>query len=283
MGAWVRTLCAPTFTHLGGVVLDLPPPVAEVAIDADVWLPASSIRWPSSEHAVAIYEGTTESGSELHKVAADRYEFKFIQVGDRLVVVMGLHPGLNGGRQAREFVSAHESFHIAAQLYGARIPLNYLEIAPELVATHAGAHAFEFFYDAIDTMHAEVARGAEDVDCSALEETYAALEEGARTYLNYKIFWEWPAEFYSYSVTFAGRLGEYEAFRARLFPDDTGYRLFTAGVKVARMLEAKLPRAEWQAQVADGRSMLAVLAATYQCRLVLDEGPAVTVVRVGIP
>lgn len=264
-------------------MLDFPPPMAEVVIDADAWQHASRIRWPSSEQAVVVYEGTTDADSELLRVDAERHEFRFAQVGDRLVAVMGLWPGVNGGDRAREFLAAHESFHIAAQFYGGRIPLAYLEVDPILVRAYAEGRAFDGFYDAIDTMHAEVARGAEDVDCSALEETYAALEEGARTYLNYKIFWEWPAEFYSYSVTFAGRLGEYEAFRARLFPDDTGYRLFTAGVKVARMLEAKLPRAEWQAQVADGRSMLAVLAATYQCRLVLDEGPAVTVVRVGIP
>src|SRR5690606_11653343 len=81
----------------GAVMLDFPPPMAEVVIDADAWQHASRIRWPSSEQAVVVYEGTTDADSELLRVDAERHEFRFAQVGDRLVAVMGLWPGVNGG------------------------------------------------------------------------------------------------------------------------------------------------------------------------------------------
>lgn len=260
-------------------MLDLPLPVAQVSIDPEVWIPAAQIRWPSAEQTVVVLEGRDQAEADILRVVEGRYEFRFAQVDDRLVVIVGLGPGFAREPRAVEFLAAHESFHVAAQIYGAKIPVNYLDMDPELARTYTDGVAFEGFYDAIDVMHDGLAAGGKDAGCEALSRAYEELSEDARTYLAYKAFWEWPAEFYSYSIAFSARPNEYEGFRANLFRENAGFRLYTSGVKAAQLLEAKLARSEWQTRVANGQSMLSLLAATYNCEIRLQEQSPLTILR----
>src|SRR5690606_16153836 len=260
----------------------LPPPAAYVAIDPVAWTRAAGIRWPSGEATVAVFPGSSSSDHPLLRVPANEHVFRFGQLGDRLVVIMGLEPGYNGGSRGWDFLAAHESFRIAAQAYGTKVPFAYLSLDPELVRRYSPGPVFATFHDAIARMHAGM-RATGKVECAALEDAFEALDDDARTYLTYKAFWEWPAEFYAYSVTFRSDPEAYEPFRASLFEDDTGYRLFISGVKVAELLEARLSRDEWQARAAQGESMLALLADAYRCRITLDESLAVTIQQMELP
>src|SRR5690606_9303053 len=129
-------------------MLALPLPVAQVSIDPEVWIPAAQIRWPSAEQTVVVLEGRDQAEADILRVVEGRYEFRFAQVDDRLVVIVGLGPGFAREPRAVEFLAAHESFHVAAQIYGAKIPVNYLDMDPELARTYTDGVAFEGFYDA---------------------------------------------------------------------------------------------------------------------------------------
>lgn len=258
---------------------DLPPPAAYVAIDPVAWTQAKQIRWPSGEATVAVFDGSSGSDHEFLRVAHDRHEFRFSQRGDRLTVVMGLEAGLGGGQAGWNFLAAHETFHIAAQMYGAKIPFAYIDLDSRLLRQYASGADFAEFYRAIDTMHEGVRVPTADVGCGPVAKAYKRLDDIARTYFNYKAFWEWPAEFYAYSVAFHGGMDAYENFRGRLFTNDTGYRLFVSGVKVAELLEAKMGRDVWQARAVSGQSMLASFFEAYDCGVELDERPVLTIQR----
>lgn len=261
----------------------LPPPTAYVAIDEVAWAEVKRIRWPSGKPYVVVYEGSSDSSIPLLRVPSRHHVFRMGQHDDRLVVVMGLEPGINGGKAAWDFLAAHESFHLAAQYYGGRVPSAYIEIDENLVKKYSADHRFEEIYDAVDEMHRSVQAGTHAPPCERFSNAYRALDDGAKIYFSYKAFWEWPAEFYAYKAAFEGSLAEYEVFRARLFADDAGYRLFTAGVKLAELVELKLGRPAWQGRAAQGESMLAIFSVTYGCEIKLDESFTVTVDRLDLP
>ena len=175
------------------------------------------------------------------------------QEGNQLVVVLGLAPGITGGERAWDFLAAHEAFHLAAQYYGARIPFAYLEIEESLVKTHAMDPQLLRIYDAVDELHRSAGDGTA-ISCDQFSAAFRSMDQGAKAYFTYKAFWEWPAEFYAYKTSFKDSLSDYEEFRAELFSDDAGYRLFTSGVKVAEMVEVKLGRSAWQQRAAEGES-----------------------------
>lgn len=261
----------------------LPPPAAHVAIDSRAWTQTERIRWPSDDPYVLIYIGASEARDPLLRVSRDHHEFRMGQLGNSLVVVMGLEPGIVGGDQAWSFLAAHESFHLAAQYYGARIPFTYADIDERLVRTYSMDPRLAQIYDAVDEMHRDVSAGNALPSCEQFATAFTLMDSEAQTYFTYKAFWEWPAEFYAYNASFKGSLAEYEEFRARLFADDAGYRLFTSGVKVAEMVESKLGRAAWQERAVQGESILAMFSTAYGCGIELDESFAVTVKHLELP
>lgn len=261
----------------------LPPPAAYVAIDPVAWTQAPLIRWPSADKHVFVYEGSSKADVPLLQVAPDRHEFRMGQKNDRLVVVIGLEPGFNGGVNALRFLAAHESFHLAVQYYSAQVPLSYVGIERHLVEKYSDGSHFADIYAAIDEMHAATRSGVMSPSCRSFSAAYNSLEKEAREYFNQKAFWEWPAEFYAYTVAFNGVLPEYEAFRSHLFADDLGYPLFIAGVKVAELVEMKLGRPAWQERAVNGESMLSMFSSTYACEIELGESPAVTIDRLDFP
>lgn len=261
----------------------LPPPVAQVAIDSAAWTQTDRIRWPSKDAFVLVYVGASDSRTSLLRVSRDRHEFRMGQADDHLVVVLGLEPGITGGEEALDFLAAHESFHLAAQYYGSRIPFSYIEIDERVVKAYSMDERLSRIYDAVDEMHRSATGGNTSPACDELAAAIGSMEGGARTYFTYKAFWEWPAEFYAYTTAFKGSLAEYESFRSRLFADDVGYRLFTSGVKVAEMLESRLGRNAWQERAVRGESMLAMFSEAYGCGLQLDESPTLTVLNLELP
>jgi len=261
----------------------LPPPSAHIAIDPVAWTQVGRIRWPSRDRFVLVYDGESRSDVPLLRVSGNHHEFRMGQAGNQLVVVLGLVPGITGGKKAWDFLAAHEAFHLAAQYYGAQIPLAYLEIEEPLVRAYAMDPRLSRLYDAVDELHRSADGGGAAVSCDQFSAIFRSMDQGARTYFTYKAFWEWPAEFYAYKTSFKDSLPEYEEFRSALFPDDRGYRLFTSGVKVAEMVEGKLGRTAWQQRAAEGESILAMFSAAYGCEIELDESFAVTVQRLDLP
>lgn len=266
--------------------------VVTATIDPAAWTQTGSIRWPGQEQAVIVMDAAgpwqasgCESGLKLNDAAlAEAYSFHLGEYCGRLVVVMNLSGGINGGHEARMFLAHHESFHVAAQMYGSLIPLRFLEIDQRIVSKYAEGSRFTDVYSHIDRLTRGIQQnGGSEFSCTALESSLSSMGEEARSYLEYKIFWEWPAEYYAQQIMFPDSYEKYAEVRQSIFAfgGDSGSELFTAGVKVGRKLDVLFGREEWQRRVSEGWSMLDLLLERSGC-VGQVPGPTVRMKRVDL-
>ncbi|WP_162433959.1 hypothetical protein [Pseudoxanthomonas koreensis] len=244
-----------------------------VAIDPSIWTPAGAIAWPGQERAVTVvdtsqpdYAGQCASLLQIQRPNSAGYSFRMGEECQKLFVFMDLGGGVNGGEPSIWFLARHESFHIAAQMYGSRIPVDFIQIDPELVRDFSDGTEFAGLYHELALLTTSIVNGSPR-SCKSVELAYVSLSERSRTYLDYKIFWEWPAEFYAQQASFPGDFGKYESFRSQLYVGgDPGYELFVSGVRTGLALDALVGRSNWQSDVAQGQSMFHLLMAHGGCQ-----------------
>ena len=264
--------------------------VITATIDPLAWTQASSIAWPGSERAVTVMDANEswqppgcEIGLEASDSASiDTYSFHMGEYCGSLVVVMNLSGGIRGGHEARMFLAQHESFHVAAQMYGSLIPVRFLEIYQRIVSRYAEGSQFTDLYSHIDSFTKRITQvGSSGSGCAALEKSLDSLDEDARTYLDYKIFWEWPAEYYAQQVIFPHDYEKYVEVRRNVFASggDSGSDLFMTGVRVGRALDVLVGRVNWQLRVSEGWTMLDLLLESSGCEA-RAPGPTVRMKRV---
>lgn len=255
--------------------------LATVAIDSSAWTQASRIDWPGDDRLVTLVQphslgGTCWDGARLPD--PDSYRFLMGEACGRLVVFMDLRLGLNADPRSLIFISQHEAFHLAAQMYGSVIPIDFVELEPNLAEENADGLAFSGLYSAIGR-----SLDGGSGSCSDVAAALRGLTESQRRYINYKAFWEWPAEFYAQQVVFAGDFDAYVGLRSELFAhDNSGYQIFVTGVRVGQQLDQKLGRAVWQEMVANGRSMLDLFLESGGCEAPA-RGPGVRFRKVELP
>ena len=244
-----------------------------IAIDPSIWVPAGEIAWPSAEKSVTVLDisradplDQCASLLQVPRGNSGGHSFRMGEACQKLVVLMDLSGGINGGETALQFLAHHESFHVAAQMYGNRIPFDFLGLDPELVREFAGSPEFNELYGQLELLTTSIINGSSR-SCKGVELAYASLDERSRAYLDHKMFWEWPAEFYAQQVTFPGDFGKYQSFRSELFVGgDPGYELFISGVRAGLALDVLAGRANWQSDVAGGQSMFHLLMAHSGCQ-----------------
>ena len=263
--------------------------VMVATIDPSAWTQSSSIAWPGSSHAVMVMKpselwraSSCEQGRhQALQPKQPQYSFKLGEFCEQLVVLMNLDGGVKGGEIARWFLAHHESFHLAAQMYGSKVPIRFLEIDQGLVSDHAQGEYFSDLYSEIDLITDRIL-GGHPADCASLERSLSSLSDRSREYLEYKIFWEWPAEFYAQQIMFPGRFAEYKDFRQNIFvTGDSGSELFLAGVKTGLALDVLAEREAWQREVSEGWSMFDLLLSHCGCDG-RDPGPTVRMRRVDL-
>ena len=246
-----------------------------VSIDPTVWTQAHTIEWPGQDRTVTVLElnrpEQTIPCAEIRRLQAakdsrESYSFRVGESCQKLFVVMDLSGGINGGTESLKLLAHHESFHIAAQMYGAKIPVEYLEIDPALTREFSRGDEFTEFYEDVEELTASILSGTPS-SCNKLESSYELLDARPREYLDYKIFWEWPAEFYAQQAVIPDDFERYQLIRSKLFAGgDPGYRLFLSGVRVGLALDTIAGRENWQSAVAEGHSMLNLLLSHSGCR-----------------
>lgn len=244
-----------------------------LTIDPSIWTQAHAIAWPGPERTVTVLDAhqlaptdpCISKGKDLVP-KSENYSFRMGEACRKLFVVMDLTGGINGGAEAVQLLAYHESFHVAAQMYGAEIPVELLEIDPDIVSEFSEGKYFADFYKQVDLLTSSIISGTPR-SCRDLESSYGVLSERARSYLDYKIYWEWPAEFYAQQAVRPHDFEGYKTLRSQLFVGgDPGYELFISGVRAGLALDIALGRSSWQTRVAQGQSMLHLLLSEGGCR-----------------
>ena len=245
--------------------------VLTVSIDPSIWTQVDRIAWPGNERNVLVLGPTTsryvtECGVlDLAGASKAGYSFRLGEHCHRLIVFMNLSGGVTDQPRAEQFLSEHESFHVAAQMYGSKVPVEFMGVDPGLVRGFSGSDRFKNFYTSIEDLFASEMNG-DEASCAYLEASYKALDPGAREYLDYKIFWEWPAEYYAQKAVFHDDFVGYSKFRSQLFSEgNDGFELFVSGVKTGMILDKVMGRERWQEMAAEGASMLDLLLGHYGC------------------
>lgn len=233
-----------------------------VEIDEGLWTNAADIRWPSEEKDVWFFFNKHASRHPCLRENADFVRdvflgeaLKSLRLGEKCGALIVLYRDdeftKSSGITALRFVANHEAFHLAAQMYGMRVPIEYLDnrgYKPEA--------ASKFFRDLTVLFGANYQyEPSKDQICSFLEAELLALPRADRLYANKTAYWEWPAEYYSYSYLNArGQLdwGKYRRIRSSL----GDYLEYAPGIPMGRMLDKLIGRAAWQDQLSAGSSML---------------------------
>lgn len=241
-----------------------------ISIDPSVWMYTSRIEWPDEHEEVLVLKPVSGNfyigcGDVMPHDARDIYFFRLGEHCNRLIVLMEFLPSPENARKAEAFIGHHEAFHLAVQMYGFKVPWEFLSIDPTLVKRYSYKNNLIGIYGELDKIY-EAVTEYRDVSCNSLWDRYSRLNEGERRYLDYKMFWEWPAEFYAEQVIFGKNFTGYQEFRGRLFYDgNEGFELFVSGVKVGMILDKLMGREKWQERVADGVSMFDLLLSELGC------------------
>ena len=260
-----------------------------VGMDPAVWMSAAGIDWPGDDRQVLVLQPASgryeiDCGGSTTPVEiedGENYSFRMGEHCGRLVVLMNLSPGVSGAPVAERFLAHHEAFHLAAQIYGSGVPWEFLGVDPDAVHRFSGGSQFRTLFEQAGAV-TDGLRDGKRPSCEPLLQAYSALSVEERKYIDYKMFWEWPAEFYAEQIVFGERLNDYEKFREGLFrTGNEGYELFTAGVKVGLALDTLVGRQAWQESVAGGASMFDVLLENTGCQSPL-RGPAMRMRRVAL-
>lgn len=228
---------------------------------SDLW-PAAAIR-REKRRTVRFY---TTAGDALHDDCLGRSRDEVaafftdkasrLSVGERCDKLFVLVHHTQGAMSdtTREFVGAHETYHLVAQIFSGAAPGALLEPRPKITP---GSDKFFDDLAAALTPHP----GTGDTQAIAdIAGRYAALSAQDRAVVDFMATIEWPAEYYAYLVMADEKRGwgieRYREVRKEA-SDETGYR---AAIPVGLALDRRLGAGRWQERVLQGENMFAILA-----------------------
>lgn len=241
----------------------------EINIDRSVWR-SGLIDWPSDEHFVIFYyelppdvsDCTILSGEFLSRIYTGPMS-STLRMGEacgRLVVVYR-DDGLSAatGRLGLEFVGRHESFHLAVQMYGSSVPLEYLREKRNITSSRAKKF-FERLSKSFPLAEVEANPPSEMDVCREIVTGYLELPDDVRREIDSLVFWEWPAEYYAYkSLRRYGKINHSSYKKIRLIAGD--YYEYSSGVSFGLILDRVIGTRGWQDRVMTGESMLDIWGA----------------------
>lgn len=163
------------------------------------------------------------------------------------------------GELGLEFIAQHESFHLAVQIYGSQIPIEYLR-TQRRVAEGRSAEFFKKLTESFFLFDAEKSHLNKDVICGKVFKGYDLLSEDEKREVDGVVFWEWPAEYYAYRKLKRDGSIDYKSYSVirRLAGS---YDEYSPGVSVGLALDGILGSNYWQSRVMKGESMMDVIGA----------------------
>lgn len=259
----VSTVLAATllFTSSVGAVSDASF-VQKWPIDANIWHPATKIRWPGVDREVFFTTDLKYLDPYLKQPVVRHFphgkkSFSMGRVENKLVVIAN-DAGKPLQALGNDFVASHESFHLAAQYFGAKIPTDLIGVE---VPMHIGTRRVERFWQSL----IRVAKSPSNPsNCRSVSSAYRALNTAEKQHVIVRSYWEWPAEYYSRKSQLPW-MSEAEYVRRRRAFDD-GYLPYVSGSIALMSLDQLKPNdPAWQYRIHDGEHPMTVLLTEHKC------------------
>lgn len=238
-------------------------------IDKTLWV-AGQVDWSLENNKVHIYlEDVNERFvcEQLGGIAQEFYskEKQAVSMGKKCnkLVVLVNYPQLNNVENFKQFVSAHESFHLTVQVFNTPIVigLNFPE-----------EDGFEYGLEFIKLLNASISNPTQVNKCKSLSLYLDSLPILNRNKILFKAMYEWPAEYYAKNKIFGSDNTKYYEFRAQLtkglnskdkwvFND-----FYISSIILIERIEELIPRVEWQNRVMRGESIFDIYQELNGCR-----------------
>lgn len=241
----------------------------EVSINQEIWH-GGDIRWPSDIHSVIFYykkpsdiKGCGGLGKDFFATVYSDQTKRDLRMGEicnRLVVVFRDDVfEMEAGNLGLEFAARHEAFHLAAQIYGSRVSLEYLQ-TQRRVATGRSAEFFDQLVNAFPLADVESHLPSISDVCRAIFPKYLDMSDDEKQEIDSLVFWEWPAEYYAYrSLKQEGRIDAISYERIRRLAGS--YEEYSPGISIGLILDGMFDSRDWQARIKEGESMLDIIGA----------------------
>ncbi|MFC3149258.1 hypothetical protein ACFOEN_16670 [Piscinibacterium candidicorallinum] len=179
--------------------------------------------------------------------------------------------------RTRRFIADHEAFHIAAQMYGAKVPIVFVGDRPQI---EAESRSFLRNLERVLNASSLVGVGdAYDSVCALLEKYHLHTSSAERQALSHWIFWEWPAEDYAFRMLRKNHHADIEDYlRIRTLLGDS--EVYALGPIVGMALDQMVGQAVWQHRIQQGETMLDVLVGSCTSGRGNKEYPTIEMSRV---
>ncbi len=241
------------------------------SINDKIWK-IDSIRWPSEVRGVYTYFSSNNVDFFCQEVGLIAKEFfldknesvDFGQKCSRLVVFVNFKE-LNSVENFKEFAAAHESFHLAAQIYG--MPFAFMV-----------DYKFEEDYYFVDEFSKLLisTMNNKSKTCSNINNYLDDLSDNKRLTILFKAMYEWPAEYYAKRFVFGSDTESYYQFKGdvtnkiNVRGKQAWNDFYSLSILLADNIERKIEKQEWQNRVNKGESMLDVYLKLNKCRSYSD-------------
>lgn len=248
-----------------GCAITAPEPTLVVhTIDDSIWL------WARPGRSIRLYFDVDESFSVCDKMLtadakeelATRSDFLIGEACGGLVVLFRPLPvALNDA--ARQILAVHEAFHAAVQMHNLLPRIDVVDDPGE-----PGEIARENIDSFLGTLPGLLTgeRHLNGNACARIKAGYLALPLFEREYVDYKSYWEWPAEFYTRETALKQMsVAEYRALRKALFLNDLKERVYFTGALAMESIDRAIPREQWQRRYKDGETILNLFAESLGC------------------
>ena len=239
--------------------------------DETVWSSAS-IRWPSADQKVHVYfdQNSEHFVCPRLKVIAKKFYSNKDKYGNldygqncKKLIVLFNEPELNNLENFQPFLAAHESFHIAAQVYGGYIVLDNIYLDED---------NYDFLSDFVALLHQSLIKTNKNSVCYSITNFMDNLTENQRVILLHKAMVEWPAEYYSKQTIFGNDDKNYSKFRLNTAEilsssvDKAWVEFYMAGHGVIKHIEKTLKTSQWQAKVTRDETLLDIYLKQQGCK-----------------
>lgn len=229
----------------------------------------TSVRWPSNEDSVTVIfskdlPNSYKSCPGLNNILATFYskdtpELIMGEYCDTLFVLIN-YPGIIENKSLREFAIAHESFHIAHQIYG----------TPYMLGMELEKDNFNYIAEFTELLNENLIT-KNKVVCGTIENYLNNLPEKKRNLILYKSTYEWPAEYYSKELVFGNDMISYNRVRKEVSNfleegDSLWGEFYMLSHKVIDNIEKTLSKKDWQTKVNKGQSIFDLFMKVNGCR-----------------
>ena len=257
-------------------------------INPKVWFP-KNIRWPSDEKKVHVYFNKDIDPSECRELKQnavtffsqkDKYgQLDFGESCNKLIVLFN-EKKLEKVNKFKEFLTAHEAFHIAVQFYGKSMVVAMFDVGDSY------NHVKDFYYllDFISLLkktYLDTNQHNLNKHCDALNQYVNELSKQQRDILLTRAMYEWPAEYYAKQVVFGKNDKEYLSIRNHIrnsdeekgLAKDIGMyweKFYIMSHPIIKEIEKNISTLEWQVRIAEGESILDIYLKQKNCTPLTD-------------